>query len=232
MNTIKSLNTKKCRAQVKELRKQVKFHIVQLNRLAKQIGRVSDKKLNMCITSQVKNNIPVYALKIENTDPALKEEKFLHLERAIEMFRNDLIHAQEWIDDLTHRLCIANQECVFSLLSSILQEFRNGLPIEKVTIFGKQLPTILRGFYYDNWYPIEVPLKKINPDGLRETIKSKLFSSHHENVDTEFVVKSVLLLLHQRIPNEIVELINTALPAHLTTVCPDNNDCFYDKCAD
>ncbi|WP_308298741.1 DUF2267 domain-containing protein [Streptomyces sp. GESEQ-35] len=47
---------------------------------------------------------------------------------------------------------------------AVLHPLRDRLPVETAVQFGAQLPTIVRGIYYDGWKPAETPVKMSNEE--------------------------------------------------------------------
>ncbi|MFK4149384.1 DUF2267 domain-containing protein [Streptomyces sp. NPDC004065] len=54
----------------------------------------------------------------------------------------------------------------YAALRAVLHPLRDRLPVETAVQFGAQLPTIVRGVYYDGWKPAETPVKMSNEEFL------------------------------------------------------------------
>lgn len=52
----------------------------------------------------------------------------------------------------------------YAALRAVLHPLRDRLPVETAVQFGAQLPTIVRGIYYDGWKPAETPVKMSNEE--------------------------------------------------------------------
>ena len=106
-----------------------------------------------------------------------------------------LTHA--WINDLDAQLRWNNKHKSYRVLTVVLHALRDWLPINEAADLAAQLPTHLRGVYYEQWRPATVPVKK----------RSKVDFLGWVNVvfvndwlfELEFIVIAVLLLLSDKI---------------------------------
>jgi uncharacterized protein (DUF2267 family) len=58
-----------------------------------------------------------------------------------------------WLKDIMIGMGWNNRERAYSFLRATLHTVRDLLPIEEVANFGAQLPILLRGVYYEGWWP-------------------------------------------------------------------------------
>ncbi len=56
---------------------------------------------------------------------------------------------KDWIDDLKQRLGWHDPERVYQALVAAVHAVRDALPRDEAIFLGAQLPTLLRGLYYD-----------------------------------------------------------------------------------
>ncbi|MEU3889714.1 DUF2267 domain-containing protein [Streptomyces sp. NPDC029041] len=52
----------------------------------------------------------------------------------------------------------------YAALRAVLHPLRDHLPVETAVQFGAQLPTLVRGVYYDGWRPADTPVKMSNEE--------------------------------------------------------------------
>ena len=62
-----------------------------------------------------------------------------------------------WINELDELLGWRNKHRSYRLLRSVLQAVRDLLPTNETADFAAQLPTLLRGVYYEKWRPATTP---------------------------------------------------------------------------
>jgi uncharacterized protein (DUF2267 family) len=64
-----------------------------------------------------------------------------------------------WINELDDRLCWSNKPRSYRLLKAVLHAVRDWLRPNEAADLAAQLPTLLRGVYYEQWRPAAVPVK-------------------------------------------------------------------------
>lgn len=97
----------------------------------------------------------------------------------------------------------------YSALRAVLHTLRDLLLPSEAVQLGEQLPTLLRGVYYEGWEPSETPRKANRSDFLSE-IRRKFPFSTEENI--EYVVGIVLTALKKHISLGEAEDIKSELP--------------------
>lgn len=65
-----------------------------------------------------------------------------------------------WINELDEILGWDNKARSYRLLRAVLQGLRDWLPVNEAVDLGAQLPTLLRGVYYEHWRPVQTPVKE------------------------------------------------------------------------
>ena len=80
--------------------------------------------------------------------------------RMIHVFERTNHEAHAWVNDLAGRSGWTNEREVLRLLRTVLVNIRDHLPVNEMAQFSSQLPTILRGMYYEGWQPQKTPLKE------------------------------------------------------------------------
>jgi uncharacterized protein (DUF2267 family) len=131
---------------------------------------------------------------------------------------NAAVHAAEdWINDLMRRLGWQDRERVYLALLATLHALRDCLARDEAIYIGAQLPTLLRGLYYEGWHPSARPATK-----SRSAFLERIHDSVHRDpsVDTEQVARAVFALLAARWPATEVEDAKAATPRVLHNLWP------------
>jgi len=119
---------------------------------------------------------------------------------------------QEWIDALMQRLAWRDRERVCQALLSTLHALRDALARNEAVYLGAQLPTLLRGFYYEGWHPDRrVPVKS------RSAFLERIHDGLHRDpgVDADEVAHAVFALLAARLSEAELEDAKAATPKPL-----------------
>jgi uncharacterized protein (DUF2267 family) len=124
---------------------------------------------------------------------------------------------QDWIDDLITRLGWHDRQRVYLALLAGLHALRDSVGRDEAVHIGAQLPTLLRGLYYEGWHP-----------GGRAQVKGRgaFLERIHDGVhrdpaiDPETVARAVLAQLVARLPAGEVESARAATPSDLHNLWP------------
>jgi uncharacterized protein (DUF2267 family) len=125
--------------------------------------------------------------------------------------------AQEWVDDLARRLDWHDRERVYLVLIAALHGLRDCVGREEAVCIGANLPTLLRGLYYEGWHPGGHPEAR-----SRRAFLERIHDGVHRDpaVDAEQVARAVLALLAARLPAAEIEDAKAATPRELHNLWP------------
>jgi uncharacterized protein (DUF2267 family) len=76
-----------------------------------------------------------------------------------ELFSETLEKTGLWLSELMQALDYSRPHQAYSLLRAVLHVLRDRLTVESAVKLGAQLPTLVRGFYYEGWKPSACPVK-------------------------------------------------------------------------
>lgn len=79
------------------------------------------------------------------------------IDRAVES-------ANVWINEVDYRTGWANKQRAYRLLRQVLHVIRDHLSVDEAVELGGQLPTLVRGIYYEGWNPSKTPTLVRDPD--------------------------------------------------------------------
>ncbi|MES0033548.1 DUF2267 domain-containing protein [Mesorhizobium sp. M0040] len=130
---------------------------------------------------------------------------------------NALQSTQNWISDLMWRLRWHDRERVYQALIATLHALRDFLDRDEAVYMGAQLPTLLRGFYYEGWHPGRRAIatnRSLFLDRIRDGV-------HRDPaVDPEEVARSVLGQLADRLSAAEIQEAKAATPSVLHDLWP------------
>ena len=117
----------------------------------------------------------------------------------------------EWLHEIGAELGFDNERAAYAALRATLHAVRDRLPVELVAHFGAELPTFIRGVYYEGWHPSAATLKAAHKTDFCESVREQLVG-HGELQHVDQVARAVLRVLDHRIePGQIAHVID-ALP--------------------
>jgi uncharacterized protein (DUF2267 family) len=122
-----------------------------------------------------------------------------------------------WLNELMAQFEWDDKRRAYRALRAVLHALRDRLTAHEAVHLGAQLPTLIRGVYYENWH-----LKDAAP-----TERSKrAFLSHIEkelrdpNVDAEQSAREVFMLLTRKITAGEIEDVRKMLPPEVRELWP------------
>ena len=119
--------------------------------------------------------------------------------------------ANTWIKSTQEKRGFTEENALLALRAS-LQMLRDRLTVDEATDLGAQLPTIVRGIYYDRWRPADVPVKM---DKTQFMSRIHSYFNNDPEVDPEEVVKSVIEGMKENTGEGEIKDIAVNMPADI-----------------
>lgn len=136
--------------------------------------------------------------------------------KGLESLDHTVALTHGWINDIDDRLGLNSKPRSYRVLKSVLHALRDWLQLNEAADLGAQLPTLVRGIYYEQWRPSRDP----------ERVRSK--AEFLARVDDDFrndplpntvqAVMAVFELLSKKVTPGEIEQVRRALPEDLRTL--------------
>jgi uncharacterized protein (DUF2267 family) len=137
---------------------------------------------------------------------------------GLDVFDTTLHKTNSWLNDLMQVLGWSDRDKAYSALKATLHALRDRLTVEEVAQFGAQLPTLIRGFYYEGWDPTGKPLRMRHKEEFLGRIEQHFRGDDY--IDPEQVARAVFRVLAQRVSEGEIEDVKHVLPAELQELWP------------
>lgn len=124
----------------------------------------------------------------------------------------------EWINDLDKILGWDNKPRAFRLLRSVLQALHDWLLVDDAAHLGAQLPTLLRGVYYEHWRPAATPVKQRDQASFLGRIDHDFQTDPID--DTAGAATAVFRVLTAKITAGEIDKLRHALPRDIRDLWP------------
>ena len=121
-----------------------------------------------------------------------------------------------WIAALLRRLEWHDRRRTWLALVVVLHAIRDCLGRDEAVYLGTELPTLLRGFYYEGWHPRARRLT--SRAAFLERVRDGL--KHDFAVEAETVARAVMLELAKRLPAAELESAKAATPPDIHGLWP------------
>lgn len=137
------------------------------------------------------------------------------------VFDSQVATANTWLDQVIDNLHLqpADRPQALYALRAGLHAIRDRLPADEVVDLGAQLPTLLRGVYYDGWTLANDPTRIRDRAAMIARVEKEL--AHDKRLDPVDVLRAVIQLLVDNVsPGEILDVIAT-LPRPIVSLWQD-----------
>lgn len=126
---------------------------------------------------------------------------------------------QEWLKDLAEQGHLEDESQAYSVLRAVLHTLRDRLTVDETADAASQMPTLVRGIFYENWKPSQCPKKYSEPEKFYEQVRHELRQG--TKVDAHHATEAALSLLDRHLSQGQVRQIRNMLPEELRTVWPE-----------
>lgn len=111
---------------------------------------------------------------------------------------DDAVQAMNrWLNELDSRVGWGDRVRTFRLLRSVLHEVRDHLNPDEASQLGAQLPTLVRGVYYEGWNPSKTPVRERSRDGFVGRVQASFAADPMG--DAEPAIRAVFWLLDRHV---------------------------------
>jgi uncharacterized protein (DUF2267 family) len=115
--------------------------------------------------------------------------------------------AQQWVNELTQDLGW-NEQNTYRLLKSVLHTLRDWLSPEEMADLSAQLPTLIRGIYFEGWKPDTPMWERKKKSDFVICVRNSF--GYEPDVDIDQAIKAVFRVLDRHISHgEIVQVRNS-----------------------
>jgi uncharacterized protein (DUF2267 family) len=138
--------------------------------------------------------------------------------REIHVFERTNHEAHEWVNELAGRTGWTNERQVLRLLRAVLCKVRDHLPINEMAQFAAQLPSILRGMFYEGWQPQKTPVHERHAAEFVAAIEEKIGDVLDYRGEDD--IAAAFKTINNHISRGEVEDVRACLPQELRELWP------------
>ncbi len=136
----------------------------------------------------------------------------------MESFDKAVHNANLWLKDVMEELDWEDRHRAYAALRATLQALRDRLTVEEAAQLGAQLPTLVRGIYYEGWHPSGKPLKERHKEDFLRHIAHAL--RYDAQAEPENVARAVFRVLAHRVTVGEMEDVRRILPGEIRALVP------------
>jgi uncharacterized protein (DUF2267 family) len=134
------------------------------------------------------------------------------------LFGKSLEAAQRWINEVMEHLRVDDPQVAYRVLRGTLHALRDRLQPEEAVDLGAQLPTLIRGIYYEGWRPAGTPQRLRTMEEFLDRVGSELVPQR--DPDAEEAARAVFKVLAWHVTEGEIEDVLGMLPEPLRDLWP------------
>ncbi|MFW5972708.1 MAG: DUF2267 domain-containing protein [Bacteroidota bacterium] len=115
-----------------------------------------------------------------------------------------------WLSRISEEMNHPDRQMAYHALRGVLHALRDRLTVEEAHHFGAQLPTLVRGFYFEGYRPADKPLRYRDREPFIQTVSAELQQSGGEN--PEDATRAVFAVITRELDAGIVSQVRDMLP--------------------
>lgn len=127
-------------------------------------------------------------------------------------FANTVAESEAWLDEVRAAAGFAHERQAYAALRAVLHTLRDHVTVADTARFAAQLPTLLRGLYFDAWHPGE-RVDALSHRAFLDAVQDHL--SGHPDVAADTATHAVLEVITTRLGRKAMEELHPALPKDL-----------------
>lgn len=135
------------------------------------------------------------------------------------LFDKSLQTTAIWLDEIQADIG-PDRAFAWRVLSVVLRQLRDHLPLELSAHLGAQLPLVVRGAFYDQFDPTGLPLQLHGEEDFLQAIAEQLRDGR--GVNPRDAAISVFGVLNRHLSRGQIEKVIGALPRGIRAIWPEN----------
>ncbi len=128
----------------------------------------------------------------------------------VDLIEHSSEKANEWVNEVTRELGIDSRRDAFRMLRAFLHALRDRLPVNEAAQVAAQLPTLIRGIYYEGWNPGRTPQTYRDARTFLERIAHE--ADLAGETEASYAVQGLAAVLRRRVSEGELEDVLHALP--------------------
>lgn len=146
---------------------------------------------------------------------------------GLEVFDKTIHETNRWLALVMKELNTDNREVALAALRAGLHALRDRIGTANAVHLGAQLPTLLRGVYYEGWRPAATPTRERHVPQFLEHVHAHL--PRHSEIGPEAVARATFSALAAFIDTGEVQKVVLELPRQLGALWPDRWEDYHNS---
>jgi uncharacterized protein (DUF2267 family) len=135
------------------------------------------------------------------------------------MFARTVQQTEEWLAELVGSAQIEGKQQAYAALRAVLHHLRDRLTVEEAAHLGAQLPTLVRGVYYEHFKPADMPNKDRHEVQFAARVGEELHM--HPEIDADAACRAVFELLAKHLDTGEIRHVVQMMPSDVKAMWPE-----------
>jgi uncharacterized protein (DUF2267 family) len=118
--------------------------------------------------------------------------------------------AHIWLKEISHEFGDEDHQYAYRALRAVLHALRDRLPVDVAAKLAAQLPTFIRGVYYEDWDPSRTPLPIHDVDAFLDRVARE--GRMAGETEASLAVTAVARVLRRHVSTGEIDEVLTVLP--------------------
>jgi uncharacterized protein (DUF2267 family) len=127
--------------------------------------------------------------------------------------------ALEWVHDVQKEMQFPHEQSAYAALRAVLHTLRDSLTIKEAAELADQMPTLIRGVFFEGWNPSQTPNRLHDPDEFASKVMKTL--GKHPEIHATNATRAVFALLNRRISAGEIDDVIGIMPRKLRSLWPE-----------
>jgi len=116
-----------------------------------------------------------------------------------------------WLKELSGEPGVGDRQDAYRALRAVLHALRDRMTVDVAAKVAAQLPTLVRGIYYEDWDPSRTPAPIRSVEGFLERVRAE--GGMAGETEASMAVEAVMRVLRRHLTPGALEDILTVMPA-------------------
>lgn len=137
---------------------------------------------------------------------------------GFQLFDRTVQKSMQWIKETCAALGPDDPQRGYHALKAVLQTLRDRLTVDEAANLGAQLPTLIRGCYYEGYRPSRMPVKLRSREEFLGAVGERLETV--PPIPSDKATEAVLTVLQRRVSEGEIEDVKAMMPEELRALWP------------
>lgn len=133
---------------------------------------------------------------------------------------SSLHEANTWLKDVMHHLGTDDAHTGHTAMRASLHALRDRIGLDNAAHLGAQLPTLIRGIYFEGWHPAGTPTKERHKQDFLDHISKELRGD--SVIDPESAIAAVLEVVCEKTSHAEAAKLIRLFPKGLRDLWPED----------